>query len=239
MSVYAGAIKTPGKENTGNVTIANPASLVVPVIKRATANRPQEVKYVLPYVEYWNFINEVLVFAYAFLDPLFPDLAASSLALSKVDAVQETLQSSANNNIQQEAVVGPVYINTGRTNGTVEQKFQTLKSSYTGILLGNNTVRMDTFVLLFYKFYSRTVEAVLAHWERLSKAGKDPKQKKAVELASKKCKRTAIAAAMEPLQAQEVRWIFQCVAWQSCLQPALWLAQQSMLWIVQVRVGYQ
>jgi hypothetical protein len=196
-----------GSGDSRNVSIANPAYLIVPTTNKTAANKPTEViKYVQPYVEYWNFINEVLVFAYAFLDPLFPDLAASSLAMSKLDAVQQALhQPSVNDSIPQPAEsLGRAYINTGRTNGTVEQKFQLLKSSYTGILQGHSTVSMDKFVMLFYKFYTRHIEAVLTNWERLSKASQDPKQKKGLQLAAKKCKRTAIGVAMESLEAREV-----------------------------------
>ena len=187
------------------------------VVKSGKGNT---TKWIHPYCEYLQgTIRHISVVAYPFLDGLFPDLSAGADALSKVDVVQHSLgqvnrsasviPSQASNNTL------AAYVNTGRTNGTVEQKFQVLKSTYAGVLPGKKPVRMDTFVLHFYVWYKRHINAVLDHWVRFSKKSSLPAQQRRNTTAlQNRSKKSGLVAAMEPIISEigtrQVRFHLDC-----------------------------
>lgn len=176
-----------------------------PLYMCTKSGRGSKSKVVLPYAEYLkSTIQNIFVVAYPFLDRLFPDLAAGADALSKVDTVQHNFSGNAAptrpNNVAN-ASSSADYVNSGRTNGTIEQKFQVLKSTYAGVLPGSKPVRMDTFVAQFYIWYQRHINAVLDHWVRLSKKDiRQPQQQRRNNSAlQSRTLKSGLGAAMQPL----------------------------------------
>jgi hypothetical protein len=170
------------------------------------AGRGSKAKLILPYSDYLKgTIIHIFVVAYPFLDRLFPDLAAGADALSKVDTVQHNMSESSAPSRPSNIANGTssTYVNSGRTNGTIEQKFQVLKSTYAGVLPGSKPVRMDTFVAQFYVWYQRHINAVLDHWVRLSKEAKQPQQQRRNNTAlQSRTLKSGLGAAMQPLVAE-------------------------------------
>jgi hypothetical protein len=153
--------ESAGKENIGQCRVKNPLYLIV------KSGKGNSSKWINPYWVYLQgTILHIFVVAYPFLDSIFPDLAAGAEALCSLYVVHHNLGqvNPSDSTVPSHASSPPAaYVNTARTNGTIEQKFQVLKSSYAGVLPGKKHVRMDTFVLHFYTWYKRHMNAVLEH----------------------------------------------------------------------------
>jgi hypothetical protein len=190
--------ESAGKENIGQCRVKNPLYLIV------KSGKGNSSKWINPYCEYLQgTILHIFVVAYPFLDSLFPDLAAGAEALCSLNVVHHNLGqvNPSDSTVPSHASNPPAaYVNTARTNGTIEQKFQVLKSSYAGVLPGKKPVRMDTFVLYFYTWYKRHMNAVLEHWVRFSKKSNLPAQQRRNTTAlQNRSKKSGLVAAMEPI----------------------------------------
>ena len=202
MLMCVGSGTTSSNNIHGQFCVANPLHISVNAGKGSKANT------ILPYSEYLrSTIIHIYVVAYPFLDRLFPDLAAGADALSKVDTVQHNFTGNATSAGQRSNITQAstsAYVNSGRTNGTIEQKFQLLKSTYADVLPGKKPVRMDTFVAQFYVWYQRHINAVLDHWVRLSNKGiKQPNQHRInIATLQSRAAKSGLGVAMQPLVAE-------------------------------------